>query len=205
MESDVFNVVSLRKEPSIAQWWSVSCVCKVRALWSSRFLNQSNLHWICASASMPLFFPCFGNTQIVVLDLWLYLSPSLVNIAPAGKYFFIYFSLLFKSQNLFLIEGKLNFPFPYLYYIICHKSGFYNECVVLFKRKCGCEVLPHRSKGHLWEWLVIKLSNPVGHIMFYLRKEFSSNHSHMPGDKWKYFGVRAGETEEARCKYLFES
>lgn len=72
------------------------------------------------------------------------------------------------------MEEKRNFPFPYLYYIICRISCFYNECVMVFKRKCGCEVLPHRSKEHLWEWLVTKLSNPVGHMTFCLGEEFSS-------------------------------
>lgn len=40
--------------------------------------------------------------------------------------------------------------------------------------------------------------------MFCVGKEFTFKHSHMLCDKWKYFGFKAEETEEARCKYLCE-
>lgn len=108
---EAVNVVSLRKEPSIAQWWSVSRVCKVRALWSSASLKsiQPTLSLcICLSASLlPMFWK-----HAVVLDLWLCLSPSLVNIASTENTFFpLIFLCFFLITEHFSHGGKTEFSF----------------------------------------------------------------------------------------------
>lgn len=118
------HIVSLRMEPSIASWWSVSRVWKVSALWSSGSLKSIHLALsLCICLSASLFFHVLGTCSYARSLAVSFSFPN--QRCPSRTAFFC-----FLSSNFFFLwkENWIEFSF---YKNLCTSSSLQSALSVL--------------------------------------------------------------------------